>query len=777
MASRLSRSWIVLPILVLSLGVVPGPAGGGAPMPMPTVAAATPAGSDSGTVPIPAPAPDPAALQRLLVLLTDPAIVPWLQKQAAIAATAGPAAVPVPDSAAPRGKGFLQGAVDSLHQRLAMLQAAAAALPDEFDYAATVWDLEMGEGETTRVIVNVLAFLLAGIGVEYGFRRLTAGMRTRLTGAPAPGGLGSRFGRTFLRALLDLVGLALFALASLGAFLAFPWPPIVALLVASFLVGSVIVRGCALIARFLLAPSAPALRLLPVGNRTARFAQRWVLGLASVGATGVLTCHVIRELGFFRVALPLFWLAVDLSLCAMIGILIWQLRGSVAGAIRVAGGSSRLAASLAELFPILGILWVGVIFVLLALGVRDLALTLGLVGLLAPALAAGDAAVATLAGRSHPPIEDQPDRSACATPPEPATDGSPYLAVVDRATRMAIVILFLAMIAAVWRIDLLALTDHALPGSRLLHAVFEIVLTVMLAELVWRAARIAIDTRLEALGGGPGQMPTESGEGGGVAGPGARARTLLPLLRNFIRLVLGTMVIMIVLATLGVNIGPLLAGAGVIGIAVGFGAQTLVRDIVAGVFFLLEDAFRVGEYVEIGELRGTVEAISLRSLRLRHHRGAIHTLPFGEMKSITNYSRDWIIMKLEFRLPFGTDLQLVKKLVKQVGRELQEDAELGRHLLEPPKSQGIRRLEEFNMVVGIKFMTTPGEQWVMRRETYHRILAAFCRHGIALATRDVLVRVDGQEAAGLSPEGVRRAAAAAAESMVGAVDGDRRPAA
>ena len=107
------------------------------------------------------------------------------------------------------------------------------------------------------------------------------------------------------------------------------------------------------------------------------------------------------------------------------------------------------------------------------------------------------------------------------------------------------------------------------------------------------------------------------------------------------------------------------------GIAIGFGAQSLVKDVVSGIFFLIDDAFRIGEYVEIDSLRGTVEKISIRSLQLRHHRGAVHTLPFGELKSLTNHSRDWVIMKLEFRVPFDTDLKLVKKLIKQVGANLQ----------------------------------------------------------------------------------------------------------
>ena len=177
----------------------------------------------------------------------------------------------------------------------------------------------------------------------------------------------------------------------------------------------------------------------------------------------------------------------------------------------------------------------------------------------------------------------------------------------------------------------------------------------------------------------------------------------------------------------------MLAGAGVIGIAVGFGAQALVKDVVSGVFFLLEDAFRVGEYIEMGDLRGTVESISLRSFRVRHHLGAVHTIPYGELTSLTNHSRDWAIIKMEFRVPFDTDIKLVKKIVKKIGAELQQNEDYGQHIMQPLKSQGVRRMEEFNMVVGVKFMSAPGHQWTIRRDAYQAIRDAFDRNGLSLS--------------------------------------------
>ena len=133
------------------------------------------------------------------------------------------------------------------------------------------------------------------------------------------------------------------------------------------------------------------------------------------------------------------------------------------------------------------------------------------------------------------------------------------------------------------------------------------------------------------------------------------------------------MAAMSILAAIGVDILPLLAGAGVIGVAIGFGSQTLVRDIVSGAFFLMDDAFRLGEYIEVGDAKGRVERINVRSVFLRHHRGALNILPYGEIKRLRNTSRDWSVHVMEFRLTYDTNMLQVKKIMKQIGDELSAD--------------------------------------------------------------------------------------------------------
>jgi small-conductance mechanosensitive channel len=215
---------------------------------------------------------------------------------------------------------------------------------------------------------------------------------------------------------------------------------------------------------------------------------------------------------------------------------------------------------------------------------------------------------------------------------------------------------------------------------------------------------------------------------------------------------------LIVLSELGVDIGPLIAGAGVIGIAIGFGAQTLVKDIISGVFFLADDAFRVGEYIDVGDVMGTVEHISIRSLRLRHHRGPVHTIPFGEIRHLTNYSRDWAIMKVEFRLPFDADLEKVRKIIKKVGQALMDDPVHGPNFLQPVKSQGVHRMDDSAFIIRVKFMAKPGEQFTLRREVFSMIQEAFAKGGIKFAPRRVIVET------GAALEDAAAGAAAEAET-------------
>ncbi|MBT8370632.1 MAG: mechanosensitive ion channel family protein, partial [Deltaproteobacteria bacterium] len=213
----------------------------------------------------------------------------------------------------------------------------------------------------------------------------------------------------------------------------------------------------------------------------------------------------------------------------------------------------------------------------------------------------------------------------------------------------------------------------------------------------------------------------------------------------------------------------------VIGLAIGFGAQTLVKDIIAGVFFLIDDAFRVGDYIEAGGTKGSVEHISLRSLRLRNAKGPVHTIPFGSMGTVTNMSRDYIITKLDFRVRYDTNVDKVRKIIKKINKQIAEDPDMGPSLLDKVKSQGVRELDDSAMVMRLKFKTIPGEQFVIRREVFRMVQESFRENGIEFAHRNVTVYMPPGEEAGELDKKTVQAGAAAATAVAQAEKAKEKP--
>jgi moderate conductance mechanosensitive channel len=305
-----------------------------------------------------------------------------------------------------------------------------------------------------------------------------------------------------------------------------------------------------------------------------------------------------------------------------------------------------------------------------------------------------------------------------------------YQSLVEKAAGILVSALMIWWVFLRWGVNL------SEPGS-VLNDLWEVMLILFMSYLAYESVKIGIDRKIEEEGG---DMDFTPGDEGGAAGA-SRLATLLPLFRNFLLIVIVVLSSMIVLSELGVDIAPLFAGAGVVGLAIGFGAQTLIRDIFSGAFFLMDDAFRKGEYINIGDVKGTVEKISIRSMQLRHHLGPLNTVPFGDIKHLTNFSRDWVMMKLPLRLTYDTDVEKVRKLIKNLGLELLEHPEVGENFIQPLKSQGVFKMEDSAMIIRVKFMTKPGDQFVIRKLVYAKIRELFEDNGIKFAHREVTVRV------------------------------------
>jgi small-conductance mechanosensitive channel len=228
-----------------------------------------------------------------------------------------------------------------------------------------------------------------------------------------------------------------------------------------------------------------------------------------------------------------------------------------------------------------------------------------------------------------------------------------------------------------------------------------------------------------------GVTTNENGDTASPVDRSSRLRTLIPILRVTSNTIIVVMITLLVLSHLGFNITPLLAGASVIGLAISFGSQALVKDIVTGVLFLAEDSFRIGEYIECGNASGTVEGFTLRSVRLRHQDGQIFTVPFGQISEIVNFSRDWSTVKFNMSLDRDVDLDDVRSATRKVADELRTDFQ--DRLLDSLKVQGVNDVTDAAIVVQFKFTSLPRDPSEIERSARSRLLKAFRESGIALS--------------------------------------------
>jgi moderate conductance mechanosensitive channel len=747
MPSRLIRVLLGLAILAALGGIAAGPvlAQGGDAAPAAEVA--------------PAPLPEPLtqeALRDLVARLSDAEARELLLRELDRQIAAEPA--PEQD--------MMMSAVDAeataLRERWRRMLAAADQLPSVPAFFAQRLIGDRDPSVLLVILVFFVIILAGGLIAEWLFRRVTGEVCEQVTGA-RPEAASAKLGYLLLDIVLDLLAILVFLLGAVGTFLVFyrGFEP-TRLTILICLTAIVAIRLASLLSRVLFAPHAPGLRLVPVADDWARLLHRRVVGLFAFLTIAYLTVQLLRGLGLDPDLANLLGLIASVAFIGVLLWLIWRSREPVARLIRgdpepapaAASPGQRLCQLLASIWHVLATIYV---LAILALGEITAAITRqpaggrAILSLLLPiAIVLVDAALAKAISAYLVARRERWGEEADA-----------FAKLMRRALHIVLIIIALVIFARLWGVDLFDMAVEGV-GERALSILIDIGLTLLVAWLGWEIVKIVIDRRLAREAQAGSHAPGE-GEGGGTGA--SRLRTLLPLLRSFLFITLIVMVVMIVLSSLGVNIGPLLAGAGVVGLAIGFGAQTLVKDIVSGIFFLLDDAFRLGEYIDVGAAKGTVEKISIRSLRLRHHRGALNTVPYGEIQILTNHSRDWVIMKLEFQVPADTDLSKVKKIFKRIGAELKADPAMGPNLLDPLKSQGVLKIEDSVMVIRGKFMAKPGEQFVIRREIFQRVQKAFEENGIEFAKRQVAVYVP-PEAGGEGPS--ERAISGAAAAAIAA---------
>ncbi|MGQ7938540.1 mechanosensitive ion channel family protein [Paraburkholderia sp. D1E] len=319
---------------------------------------------------------------------------------------------------------------------------------------------------------------------------------------------------------------------------------------------------------------------------------------------------------------------------------------------------------------------------------------------------------------------------------------SPYLTRLLRfcgtLLTLFIWLFFFELAARLWGVSLAEVVEENVAARGIAHAVTAIIATVFISWLLW----ILVDTAItEALNpGGPRNKSRN---------PSMRARTMLPLLRNVLLVTIMTIAGIVTAANLGINVTPLLAGAGVIGLAIGFGAQSLVTDLITGLFIIIEDTISVGDWIDVdGGHAGTVEHLSIRTVRLRDGQGAIHAIPFSQIKIVKNLSRDFAYAVFEVRMSFSTDVDQITQLIREVGADLMADFRYRREMLGPIEVWGLDRFDPNWMVVKGQIKTRPLQQWSVARAFNLRLKRKMDEAGIEIPVPQMRVYTSSKDSEG-----------------------------
>ena len=279
--------------------------------------------------------------------------------------------------------------------------------------------------------------------------------------------------------------------------------------------------------------------------------------------------------------------------------------------------------------------------------------------------------------------------------------------------RIAVWVFAIAGAAAAWGFNIPAFLSTPI-GQRVSGSFFSIGVTVILLALIYGYVSTAIERHLH-----------RQDKDGHTVQASPRMRTLLPMIRNATFIIFTVIVVLVVMDEAGINIGPLLAGAGVIGVAVGFGSQTLVKDFLTGLFIVIENTIAIGDVVKVGDHSGVVEAMNVRTMRIRDSDGAVHILPFSEVGQIVNMTRDFAYAFVNIGVSYDSDLRHVMEVMKSVGDELKQDSKLRASIIDPIEVFGIDKFADSAIMIQARIRTRPGRQWDVKRALLLRIKERF----------------------------------------------------
>ena len=467
------------------------------------------------------------------------------------------------------------------------------------------------------------------------------------------------------------------------------------------------------VVHMLVAPHEPRLRLLPVDNAMAAYICRWSRRATALGIFGYATVEAGLLFGLYRLAHGALIKLIMLVLAAFAAIIILRQRQAIAARIRprptsdgepAEGMAARARAVIAPAWHIIAVVYVAALWVVLALDIPDgfthlLRLSLST----AAVLVAARFALILALGALHTGAAGR------------LTTYQPLLRAI---LRMAIGAATVLGLLEVWGLPVLTWLLQAELGGRLLRTIGSTAFSIALAVGVWEAVNLAIERHLANLAASA------------QAARSARLRTLLPMFRSALMVAICVVTALIVLAEIGLNIAPLLAGAGVLGVAIGFGSQRLVQDVITGLFLLLENTMQVGDVVTLGGMSGTVENLSIRTIRLRALDGSMHIVPFSAVTTVTNMTRDFGYAVVDVSLGLSEDPDRIGDVLRDIAGTMRREDKWAPGISGDLEVMGIDRFIDNALVLRTRMRTTPSQRWSVGRELNRRIKQRFDELGI-----------------------------------------------
>jgi small conductance mechanosensitive channel len=512
------------------------------------------------------------------------------------------------------------------------------------------------------------------------------------------------------RLILELLPVIAFGLVAFGA-LGWLAPPESARLALLAMINAMLVTmaGMALVS-FVLSPMEPPLRLVPLSDSAAAYLYVWARRLIVVAVWGYVLLQTGLLLGMPYAAYSAAAKLLGFILTALVIILVLQNREAMAHWIRgtpAPEGGRRIVpgvvrSRLAEIWHVIAIAYVAGFYLVWALEIAGgffyLARATIITVLVIAAVAAGEVWLPRLFNRFS-----GLDAALVARYPVVAAHADRYIPVLRRILVYAARIAAILLILEAWRVNVGGALFSS-TGRDLLGRIADIAIVVVIALASWEVASGLITAHLD-----------RRDPAGHALIRSARMRTLLPLIRNALLIVISVMAVLVVLSEIGVDIAPLLAGAGVAGLAIGFGAQSLVKDVITGAFFMFEGTINIGDVVDINGKGGLVEGMTIRSIRLRDYNGSLHTINFGSVGVITNMTRDFSYYPCDVKVAYRYDVDRVIAVMRQADEELRRDPALKGDILAPIEIAGVDSFADTSFVIRSRIRTRPIRQWDVGR--------------------------------------------------------------